>query len=151
MERAISRRRASSIRTSEGHVGRQAAGPLRSEPVSGGNVRSAALAVVIGFLVAVPVGTQQPTKLGTVTFPISCSPAAQTEFVNAVVLLHSFWFSRARDAFEAVSRIDPACGMAHWGTAMTLLGKRWSEATRSATSTGPLGGPPPSEHAKLGA
>ena len=33
-------------------------------------------------------------KLGEVTFPISCSPAAQQQFNRAVAMLHSFFFPR---------------------------------------------------------
>src|SRR2546427_5737386 len=31
-------------------------------------------------------------KLGTVTFPVSCTPAASQQFARAVALLHSFWY-----------------------------------------------------------
>ena len=34
-------------------------------------------------------------RLGTVNFPISCSPAAQAKFTRAVALLHSFWYEEA--------------------------------------------------------
>jgi hypothetical protein len=37
------------------------------------------------------------------------------------VLLHSFWWAPAREAFAAAAQADPACGMAHWGTAMAWL------------------------------
>jgi hypothetical protein len=32
-----------------------------------------------------------PTKLGKVNFPVSCDPALQAQFNNAVAMLHSFW------------------------------------------------------------
>ena len=115
-------------------------------------MRLAAIAVLIGLLVAASVRAQQSLeKLGTVNFPTSCSPAAQTEFTRAMALLHSFSFSHAIKGFEATVQVDPSCGIAYWGVAMTMLGKRWGEASRSATSTGPLGGPPPDEHVELGA
>jgi len=60
-------------------------------------------------------------KLGTVEFPTSCSPAVQPDFNRAVALLHSFWFDAAAKAFDGVAAADPACGMAHWGMAMTGL------------------------------
>src|SRR4029077_19841024 len=92
-------------------------------------MRLAVRAALICLLFAVPVGTQQPSeKLGTVNFPTSCSPLAQAEFVQAVALLHSFWFTPAIKGFEAAAKADPSCGIAYWGTAMTLLGKRWPEA-----------------------
>ena len=70
-----------------------------------------------------------PEKLGTVHFPVSCSPAAQQEFNRAVALLHSFWFDAGSKAFAAITQMDPGCAMGHWGTAMILLGN-------------PLAGPP---------
>ena len=65
-----------------------------------------------------PVGE----KLGTVRFPTSCTPAAQRQFERAVALLHSFWFSESNKAFAAIAQTDPSCGMAHWGSAVTLFG-----------------------------
>ncbi len=34
--------------------------------------------------------TGNPEKLGTVHFPISCTPAAQQQFDRALAMLHSF-------------------------------------------------------------
>jgi len=86
-------------------------------------LRSIALAALVLVTAGVAVGQQPGTeKLGTVNFPVACSPAAQTEFTRAVAALHSFWFDTARKAFEAVAAADPGCGMAGWGVAMTLLG-----------------------------
>ena len=62
-----------------------------------------------------------PARLGTVTFKVECSAPAQQEFNRAAAYLHSFAFPQARASFEAVAKADPACGMAHWGRAMTLL------------------------------
>ncbi len=59
-------------------------------------------------------------RLGTVHFPVSCDPGVQPEFDGAVALLHSFWFDAAIRAFSAVGQVDPGCGMAFWGIAMTL-------------------------------
>jgi tetratricopeptide (TPR) repeat protein len=59
---------------------------------------------------------------GEVSFPISCSPEAQEEFNHAMALLHSFWFAPAIHSFQQVATLDPSCGMAHWGIAMSLMG-----------------------------
>jgi hypothetical protein len=86
-------------------------------------LRSLALAAVVLVTAGAAAGQRSaPEKLGTVIFPVACSPAAQAEFVRAVAALHSFWFDTARKAFEAVAVADPTCGMASWGAAMTLLG-----------------------------
>ena len=64
--------------------------------------------------------------VGTVDFPISCTPEAQTEFNHGMAQLHSFWFGPAMNAFNTVSELDPTCAMAHWGVAMTLMGNPFS-------------------------
>ncbi len=61
-------------------------------------------------------------ELGEVNFPISCSAQAQAEFNQGMALLHSFWFAPAIQSFNTVATLDPTCGMAHWGVAMSLMG-----------------------------
>jgi hypothetical protein len=63
--------------------------------------------------------------LGTVDFRVSCSGQVQAEFNRAVALLHHMTYPRAREAFEAVIRLDPQCAMGHWGVAMTLFQPLW--------------------------
>ena len=60
-------------------------------------------------------------RLGTVEFRVDCNPAAQAEFNTAMALYHSFAWPQAVAAFKAIERTDPACGMAHWGRAMSIL------------------------------
>jgi hypothetical protein len=69
-----------------------------------------------------PESGTPPERLGNVHFETSCSPAVETDFDRAVALLHSFWFSASIKAFEGVLSKDPACAMAHWGTAMSWWG-----------------------------
>lgn len=64
-------------------------------------------------------------RLGTVSFPISCSSDAQTRFTRAVALLHSFWYEEAEKAFVETARVDPRCGMAWWGVAMSNYHQVW--------------------------
>jgi tetratricopeptide (TPR) repeat protein len=64
-------------------------------------------------------------SLGTVSFPVSCSRAAQQEFNRAVALLHHMTYPQARAAFTRVSRLDRSCAMAQWGIAMTLFQPLW--------------------------
>jgi hypothetical protein len=63
-------------------------------------------------------------EVGTVHFPVSCSPEVQKHFERAVALLHSFAFDTAQQAFRDVAAGDSHCAMAHWGIAMTDW--RWS-------------------------
>src|SRR5437016_978802 len=67
-------------------------------------------------------GVTAQAKVGTVHFATSCSATGQQDFERAVAMLHSFWFSASTSAFTAVAQSDPACGIAHWGVAMNLLG-----------------------------
>ncbi len=81
------------------------------------------VALGLSLLVALgAAGTVAQEKVGTVHFATSCSAAVQPDFERAVAMLHSFWFSASTAAFTAVAQADPACGMAHWGVAMNLLG-----------------------------
>jgi hypothetical protein len=66
-----------------------------------------------------------PAKLGTVSFPISCTPAVQEQFDRGIALLHSFAYSAAENAFQGVSELDPRCAMAHWGMAMAYFNQLW--------------------------
>jgi hypothetical protein len=63
--------------------------------------------------------TAHGETLGTVHFPVSCSPAAQQQFERALAMLHSFFFPETVKAFTAVTVTDPACAMGYWGIAMS--------------------------------
>jgi len=63
--------------------------------------------------------------LGTVNFPVSCTPTGQREFIHAVALLHHMTYPQAREAFQQAVAADPKCAMAHWGIAMTLFQPLW--------------------------
>jgi tetratricopeptide (TPR) repeat protein len=74
-----------------------------------------------------------PGKLGTVSFPISCTPAVQQQFNRGVALLHSFAYSAAREAFSSVAEQDTQCAIAHWGVAMTHFDQLWDPPLSPAT------------------
>src|SRR2546428_3131928 len=81
------------------------------------------VALTLTLLLALgPGGIPAQDKVGTIHFGTSCSAAVQQDFERAVAMLHSFWFSASTSAFTAVAQSDPACGIAHWGVAMNLLG-----------------------------
>jgi len=66
-------------------------------------------------------------QLGTVHFPVSCTPDAQKTFEKGVALLHSFWYEEAEKAFEDVAQQDPKCAMAYWGEAMSHWHQLWDQ------------------------
>ena len=62
-----------------------------------------------------------PAALGTVHFPVSCTPEAQAAFDEGMKLQHSFWHQAADQAFRRVLERDPNCAIALWGRAFALL------------------------------
>lgn len=78
--------------------------------------------LVLVFAMALPLPVLAQDKLGKVTFPTSCDPAVQAQFERGVAMLHSYWFTEGRKAFDAVVQRDPKCAMAYWGLAVNYLG-----------------------------
>jgi len=75
-------------------------------------------------------------QLGTVHFPVSCTPEAQKGFEKGVALLHSFWYEEAEKAFADVGQHDQKCAMAHWGEASSLWHELWGPAESGDHQTG---------------
>lgn len=75
-------------------------------------------------------------QLGQVNFVVSCNAAAQKQFNRATALLHSFWYDEAEKAFADISKVDPGCGMAYWGVAMSLYHPVWSPANAAELEKG---------------
>lgn len=63
--------------------------------------------------------------LGTIDFPTSGSPQAKELFLRGALLLHSFEYDDAREAFQQAQKMDPDFGMAYWGEAMTHNRPLW--------------------------
>ncbi|HSA88268.1 MAG TPA: hypothetical protein VLF42_00025 [Burkholderiales bacterium] len=59
--------------------------------------------------------------LGKVQFQNSCSAAVQDKLQRAVAMLHSFYYSAARRAFEELAQEDSGCAIAAWGFASILM------------------------------
>ena len=76
-----------------------------------------------------------PEKLGKVVFPISCSPAVQSDFNRGIALLHSFAYLPANSVFQKIAAQDPKCAMAHWAIAMTVFHPLWDLLPPSSVST----------------
>ena len=79
---------------------------------------------------------KQSIKLGRVNFRTSCSPKARQQFNQAVAWLHSFEYEEAEKIFKEVSVIDPRCGMAHWGIAMSNFHQLWVPPTPAELQKG---------------
>jgi hypothetical protein len=64
--------------------------------------------------------------VGEVSFPISCgAEGAQARFDRGVALLHHMTYEVAEREFAQVAAAEPACAMAHWGIAMTVVRPVW--------------------------
>ena len=70
-------------------------------------------------LVTQGVARANEERLGEVSLPISCSPAAQQQFNRAVAMQHSFFFPETVKAFTAITDKEPSCAMAYWGIAIS--------------------------------
>lgn len=70
---------------------------------------------------------QEAEQLGRVVFPSSGAPAAQEPFLRGVLLLHSFEYEDAREAFQGAQALDPSFALAYWGEALTHSHPLWRE------------------------
>jgi tetratricopeptide (TPR) repeat protein len=70
-------------------------------------------------LVTQGIARANEERLGEVSLPISCSPAAQQQFNRAVAMQHSFFFPETVKAFTAITDKEPSCAMAYWGIAIS--------------------------------
>jgi hypothetical protein len=72
---------------------------------------------------------------GRVHMDISCSARVASDFDRALALLHNFWYVRALERFEEVSKSDPGCAMAYWGAAMTYNHPFWDPPSQNDETT----------------
>jgi hypothetical protein len=70
--------------------------------------------------------TGHAEQLGHVRFATSCRGVAQSGIERGVAYLHSFWYEKAAEAFNASAAADSTCAMAFWGQAMSLLHPLWT-------------------------
>ncbi|MEZ5315898.1 MAG: hypothetical protein R2752_00705 [Vicinamibacterales bacterium] len=97
---------------------------------------------------AVP-GLTHVEGLGSLSFPNSGNAAAQAPFVRGVLLLHSFEFDTAAEAFREAQEADRDFALAYWGEAMTYNHPLWQQQDREAAlaALGRLG-PTPADRAR---
>ena len=81
--------------------------------------------VGIAALPSQPLPRPEPAALGRISFPTSGSAAAQPAFIRGVLLLHSFEYDDAIDAFRQAEGIDSRFAMAYWGEAMCFNQPLW--------------------------
>src|SRR5262249_20507081 len=76
------------------------------------------LLVMLAVSVLATVGVTSQASLGKISFPNSGSAAAQAPFIRGVLLLHSFEYDDAIEAFRQAQRADPGFALAYWGEAL---------------------------------
>ncbi len=103
-------------------------------PTSGDSMYKLILVLSIAAAFLVPMAADEghhheeltQDQLGTVHFPVSCSPEVQKNFERGVALLHSFWYEEAEKTFRAIEKDDPKCAMAYWGDGMSQWHQLWN-------------------------
>src|SRR3954471_18981763 len=83
-------------------------------------ILATAIALSTGLALGQPARADDAT-LGTVNFETSCNAEAQKLFNRGMLYQHSFWYRASQRTFEDVLKADPECGIAYWGTALSLL------------------------------
>ena len=102
-------------------------------------IRSAAIVLLLAHAIAAQHADHRhdaSEQLGQVNFPVSCTPQAQKQFNHAVAWLHSFEYDEAAKAFNEIAVVDPRCGMAYWGVAMTNYHPLWAAPTADELKRG---------------
>ena len=79
-----------------------------------------------------PQGLRHVDGLGSIAFPNSGNRAAQTDFYEGVLLLHSFEFEPAAEAFQRAQEADSSFALAYWGEAMTYNHPLWRQVDLDA-------------------
>jgi tetratricopeptide (TPR) repeat protein len=75
-------------------------------------------------------------KVGTVSFPVSCSPGSQAQFEHGIAFLYSFEYQQAGNQFQDIEKKDPSCAMAYWGQAMSLYHQLWDRPSKADLQSG---------------
>jgi len=85
-----------------------------------------------------------------IDFPTSGDGEAQQYFIEGTLLLHSFEFEDAAEAYQQAQQLDPDFAMAYWGEAMTYYHPLWDyhNAEKAQAALQKLGATPAERRAK---
>lgn len=75
-------------------------------------------------------------RVGSVHFPVTCTPELQGDFDRAVAILHSFFYEESERQFASIASRDPHCAMAWWGIAMSQWHPLWEPPDSSSLARG---------------
>jgi tetratricopeptide (TPR) repeat protein len=88
------------------------------------------VAVSLAVALALSTGSTPEARqevLGRIEFPTSQTGAAQDAFLRGVLLLHSFEYDDAKEAFQQAQQAAPDFALAYWGEAMTYNHPLWGQ------------------------
>ena len=86
-------------------------------------------AVLVALVAVCLTSPAKSQELGSIDFPTSGSAAAQPHFIKGVLLMHSFEYEDAREAFVEAQKADPGFALAYWGEAMTFNHPVWQRTS----------------------
>lgn len=75
-------------------------------------------------------------QLGKIAFESTCNDAAASLLRQSLGWLHSFEYADAERSFAQAAAADPACGIAHWGVAMSQYHPLWAPPTEAEIEKG---------------
>jgi len=75
-------------------------------------------------------------QLGEIKFDTSCDSGAEARFREGLGWLHSFEYEQAARTFATAAAEDPACGIAHWGAAMSYYHPLWAAPSPAELAKG---------------
>ena len=102
------------------------------------------LPLLLAALLLAPLAFAQ-ADYGRTEFANSGAAEAQAPFLRGLLMLHSFEYEDAREAFQEARRIDPDFAMAAWGEALTHNHPIWQEQDADAARAALAGLAPASE------
>lgn len=89
---------------------------------------AAAVVSLVGMVLAANAAPQaRQEALGRIDFQTTQTGPARDAFVRGVLLLHSFEYDDAREAFVEAQKAAPDFAMAYWGEAMTYNHPLWAQ------------------------
>lgn len=81
-------------------------------------------------------GHDHGPQLGQLAFQSTCNPNAQALLEQGLGWLHSFEYAPAEQAFAGAAEVDPKCGIAFWGVAMSNYHPLWAPPTAAELEKG---------------
>ncbi len=90
-------------------------------------MKTVAFIIASILLIGCKENTPKTEFLGMVNLEVSGNSKAVSQFERGLLLLHSFEYQDAREAFRKAQEMDSQMPMAYWGEAMTHNHSLWSE------------------------